>query len=59
MAKQSEIVPYQPKTFKNLKCFDIKSVITEHANPSSKLSNTIRQAEQVDSNGSLFNGKKT
>ena len=48
--KQSEIITYQPKTFENPNIADIKSAITEHPKTLHKLSNTIRQAEKVDSN---------
>ena len=36
--KQSEIVTYQPKTFKNPNIVHIKSVITKHPKTSHKLS---------------------
>ena len=52
--KQSEIISYQPKTFENPNITDIKSVITEHPNTSHKLSKTIRQAEKVGSNSSVY-----
>ena len=52
--KQSEIISYQPKTFENPNITDIKSVITEHRNTSHKLSKTIRQAEKVGSNSSVY-----
>ena len=43
---KSEILTYQPKTFRNPDVFDIKSVITEHPGTSHKLS----KAEKVCSN---------
>ena len=43
---KSEILTYQPKTFKNPDVVDIKSVITEHPKTSHKLS----KAEKVCSN---------
>ena len=49
--KQSEIITYQSKAFNIV---DIKSVITEHPETSQKLSKTIRQAEKVGSNSSLY-----
>ena len=52
--KQSEIITYQPKTFKNLSIVDIKSVITEHPKTSHKLS----VAEKVGSNSSLLSDTK-
>ena len=52
--KQSEIITYQPKTFKNPNIVDIKSVVTEYPEPSHKLLKTIRQAEKVSSNSSLY-----
>ena len=56
--KQSEIVTYQPKAFENPNTVDIKSIITEHAKISHKLSKTIRQAEKVGSNSSLYSDTK-
>ena len=56
--KQSEIITYQPKTFENPNIVDIKSVITEHPKTSHKLSKTIRQAEKVGSNSSLYSDTK-
>ena len=56
--KQSEIITYQPKTFQNPNIVDIKSVITEHAKTSHKLSKTIRKAEKVSSNSSLYSDTK-
>ena len=56
--KQSEIITYQPKTFENSNIADIKSAITEHPKTSHKLSNTIRQAEKVDSNSCLYGDTK-
>ena len=52
--KQSEIITYQPKTFKNPNIVDIKPVVTEYPEPSHKLLKTIRQAEKVSSNSSLY-----
>ena len=49
--KQSEIITYQPKTFDTV---DIKSDIKEHPKSSQKLPKTIRKAEKVDSNSSLY-----
>ena len=37
---------------------DIKSVIAEHPKTSHKLSKTIRQAEKVSSNSSLYSDTK-
>ena len=48
----------QPKTFENLNIVDIKLVIIEHPKTSYKLSNTIRQAEKVGSNSSLYSEVK-
>ena len=53
-AKQSETIIYQPRTIKNPDIVDIKSIITEHPKNSHKLSRTIRQAEKVVSNSSLY-----
>ena len=53
--KQSEIITYQSKAFNIV---DIKSVITEHPETSQKLSKTIRQAEKVGSNSSLYSDIK-
>ena len=53
--KQSEIIAYLPETFDTL---DIKAVTTEHPKTSHKLSNTIRQAEKVGSNSSLYSDTK-
>ena len=53
--KQSEIVVYQPKIFDIV---DVKPVITEHPKTSHKLSKTIRQAEKVGSNSSLYSDPK-
>ena len=49
--KQSKIITHQPKTFDTV---DIKSDITEHPKTSHKLSKSIRQAEKVSSNSSLY-----
>ena len=58
IVKQSEIITYQPKTFKNPNIVDIKSVITEHPKTADKLSKIIRKGEKVDSNSSLYSGMK-
>ena len=52
--KQSEMITYQPKALENPNIFNIQSIITEHPNTSHKLSKTIRQAEKVGSNSSLY-----
>ena len=44
--KQSEIITYQPKTFKNPNIIDIRSVIAEHVKMLHKLSKIVRQAEK-------------
>ena len=46
IVKQSEIITYQPKTFKNPNIVDIKSVITEHPKTAYKLSKIIRRVEK-------------
>ena len=51
--KQSEIITYQPKTFKIPNIVDTKSVIAEHPKTSHKLSKTIGKGEKVNSNSSL------
>ena len=56
--KTIKIINYQPKTFENPNIADIKSVITEHPKTSHKLSETIRQAEEVGSNSSLYSDTK-
>ena len=56
--KQSRIITYQPKNFENPNIIDIKSVITEHPKTSYKLFKTIRQAEKVSFNSSLYNDTK-
>ena len=43
---------------KNTNIVDIKSVIIEHPKTSHKLSKTIKQAEKVRSNSSLYNNTK-
>ena len=51
----------RPKTFRNPKIVDIKSVILEHPKNSHKLSKTIRKTEkvsQVGSNSSLYSDTK-
>ena len=55
---QPKIVTYEPKTFENPKVVDIKSVITEYPKTLHKLSKTIRQAEKVISNSSLYSDTK-
>ena len=52
--KQSEAITYQPKAFENPNIVDINSVIIEHPKTSHKLYKTIRQAEKVGSNSSLY-----
>ena len=44
--KQSEIIFYQPKPFKNPNTGDIKSVTAEHTKPSHKLSKAIWKGEK-------------
>ena len=56
--KHSEIITYQPKTFENPNIVDMKPFITEHPKTSLKLSKTIRQAEKVGSNSSLYSNTK-
>ena len=56
--KQSEIVTHQPETFENPSIGDIKSVITEHPKKLHKLSKTIKKAEKVGSNSSLYSDTK-
>ena len=56
--KQSEIITYQSKTFKNPNIVDIKSVITEHPKTSHKLFKTIGKGEKVDCNSSLYSDTK-
>ena len=56
--KQSKIITYQSKTFENLNIVDIKSIITEHPRAPHKLSKTVRQAEKVGSNSSLYSDTK-
>ena len=56
--KQSKLITYQPKTFENPNIVDIKLVITEHPKTTHKLSNTIRQAEKVGSNSSIYSDTK-
>ena len=46
------------KNFENPNIVDKKSVITEHPKTSHKLSKTIRQAEKVGSNNSLYSDTK-
>ena len=48
----------QSKTFDYPNIVDIKSVITDHTETSHKLSKTIRQAEKVDSNSTLYSDTK-
>ena len=47
--KQSEIITYQPKTFKNPNIVDIKSVLTEHPKTSHKLFKA-KKGKKVGSN---------
>ena len=56
--KQSKIITYEPKTFVYSNIVDIKSVTTEHPKASHKLCKTIRQAEKVGSNSSLYSDTK-
>ena len=56
--KQSEIIPYQPKTFENPNLVDIRSVTTEHPKASHKSSKIPRQAEKVGSNSFLNSDTK-
>ena len=53
--KQSKIITYQSKTFDTV---DIKSILTEHPKISHKWSKTIRKAEKVGSNSSLYKDTK-
>ena len=48
------MISYQSKTFENPNIVDTKSVITKHLKTSHKLSKTIRQAEKVGFNSSLY-----
>ena len=57
--KQSQIITYQLKTFENSNIVDMKSVITEHPKTSHKLPKTIREAEKVRSNSSLYSDAKS
>ena len=56
--KQSEIITYLLKPFENSNIVDMKSVITKHPKTSYKLSKTLRQAEKVRSNSSLYRDTK-
>ena len=56
--KQSNITAHQPKSFEKPNIADIKSVITEHPKSLYKLSKTIRQAEKVGCNSSLYSDTK-
>ena len=56
--KQSEIITYQPKAFENPNTVDVKSDITEHPKTPHKLSKTIRQAEKVSSNSTVYSDTK-
>ena len=56
--KQSEIITYQLKTFENPNIVDIKAIITEHSKASHILLETIKQAEKVGSNSSLYSDKR-
>ena len=51
--KKSEIITYQPKTFKNSNIIGIKPVITEHKKTSHMLSKAVRKPEKVGSISSL------
>ena len=52
--KQSEIITNQSRTFQNPDIADIKPIITEHPKTSHELPKTIKQAEEVGSNNSLY-----
>ena len=56
--KQLKVITDQPKTFEKSNVADIKAAITEHPKTSHKLSKTIRQAEKVGSNSSLFSNTR-
>ena len=56
--KQIEIIIYQRKTFENPNTVDIRLIITKYPKISHKLPKTIRQAEKVGSNSSLYNDRK-
>ena len=56
--KQSNIITFEPKTFKNPNPVDVKSVITENAKTSRTLSKTMRQAEKVGSNSPFYSDTK-
>ena len=56
--KRSEIITYQLKTFENPNIVDIKAIITEHSKASHILLETIKQAEKVGSNSSLYSDKR-
>ena len=56
--KQFNIITYQPKTSESTNILDIKSIITDHPKTSHKLSKTVRQAEKVGYNSSLYSDAK-
>ena len=56
--KQSEIITYQPKSFWKPRHCWFKSVITEHLKTLYELSKTIRHAEKLGSNSSLYSDIK-
>ena len=56
--RQSQIVTYKPKNFKNPNIGDIKSVIIEHPKTSDELSKTVGKGEKVSSNSSLYSDTK-
>ena len=49
---------FKPKTFENPNIVDIKSIVTEHPKTSHTLSKTIRQADKVGSNSSLYSDER-
>ena len=56
--KESEIITYYPKNFENPNIVDINSVITKFPKTSHKLCKTIRQAEKVGPNSSLYSNTR-
>ena len=52
------MITYQPRTFQNPNIVDINSIITGNSKTSHKLSKTVRQAEKVSPNSSLYNDTK-
>ena len=53
-----KIYYFSNKLIKNIPDTLLKSFITKHENTSHKLSKTIRQAQKLDSNRSLYSGRK-